>query len=110
MVQVPGVFTSFLEEQRGSGTYYDAGFNYRFGYPSVWAQLTLLGHYLMETFQGKALSSPLGTGIDVSAVFLAKGGVSGWTLAVFNAAMATLGIVGGWLMLRDRTKALSENN
>ncbi|MFQ5927478.1 MAG: hypothetical protein ACE5MH_08605 [Terriglobia bacterium] len=101
-VQTPGVFTSFLEEQVGSGTYYDAEFKYRIAHNPIASQGWLLVGYTGEALRGNALASPLGKGLDLWFLFLRKGGVS-WAAIGALVMLQCLLLVVGLVLLRTHS-------
>ncbi|MGA9642383.1 MAG: hypothetical protein WBQ72_13390 [Terriglobales bacterium] len=82
VVQALSLATSFMEDQAPAGRYYAANWTYRMDY-SLRGPVQLFWKYL-----GNPQPARLGLGWDRWFVFLAKGGVSRATLAVFGAAMA----------------------
>lgn len=81
LVQTLSLATSFMEDQAPRGRYYGANWTYRLDY-SLSGPVHLFWKYLTSD-----QSAGLGLGWDRWFVFLAKGGVSRATLAVFGAAM-----------------------
>jgi hypothetical protein len=82
-VQGISLATSFLEDQAG-GSYYDAQWNYRMDYSPLGSQTKLLWKYLTTS-----QSAPMGLGFDRWFVYLHKGGVSAWLMALIFLAMLT---------------------
>lgn len=70
LIQIPGIATSFLEDQ-ARGRYYDQKFNYRMEYAPLISQTKLFAHYATSS-----VPAPLGLGFDRWFVFLGKAGVS----------------------------------
>jgi len=81
IVQALSLATSFMEDQAPRGRYYTANWTYRLDY-SLSGPIHLFWKYLTSTQPAR-----LGLGWDRWFVFLAKGGVSRATLALFAAAM-----------------------
>ena len=81
LVQTLSLATSFMEDQVPRGHYYGANWTYRLDY-SLSGPVHLFWKYLTSDQDAR-----LGLGWDRWFVFLAKGGVSRATLAVFGAAM-----------------------
>lgn len=81
LVQTLSLATSFMEDQAPRGRYYGANWTYRLDY-SLSGPVHLFWKYLTSDQPAR-----LGLGWDRWFVFLAKGGISRATLAVFGATM-----------------------
>ena len=99
-VQIPGVFTSFLEEQVGSGSYYDAQFHYQMGHNAITGQMSLLLEHGLEALRGNPLSGSMGTGLDLWFLFLRKAGISWKFLTTFLLVPCLLLVAALFLFLR----------
>ncbi|GIW70912.1 MAG: hypothetical protein KatS3mg102_0454 [Planctomycetota bacterium] len=96
LVNLPGLLTSFLEEQRGSGRYYDAALCYRLDYPGALAQARLAVHYLERALAEGPLAAPLGKGLDLGVLHLRRAGASplvGWALVGLAAILWVVGLL-----------------
>lgn len=102
VVQIPGVFTSFLEEQVGGGGYYDGEFRYRLAHNPIVGQARLLLDYSRQALGGDALASPLGKGLDLWFLFLSKGGVSAAAIGALVTLQFFLLMVGLGLLKRKK--------
>jgi len=98
-VQALSLATSFMEDQVPRGRYYDAHWNYRLDY-SLAGPIHLLWKYSTST-----QPAPLGLGWDRWFVFLAKGGISRATFAMWAAAM----LAGLAISLIGLAKTLAES-
>ncbi|MEE8142924.1 MAG: hypothetical protein V3T77_07480 [Planctomycetota bacterium] len=99
LVQVPGVFTSFLEEQVGGARYYDAAHNYQLLHQPWLGQMQLFIQYTLEALHGDALAAPLGKGLDLWWIYLAKGGVPwSWILTWLGIPVILLVAGAVWLI------------
>ncbi len=83
-VQAIGVSTSFLEDQAGTGRYYDARFDYRSDY-TLASQARLFGRYASTLPTAGAFQERLGWGFDFWWVFLRKAGLSSGALMAWAA-------------------------
>jgi hypothetical protein len=92
---LPAVATSFLEEQRGGGDYYDQRFDYRLDHGGALAQGGLALRYIEEALRDGPLATPTGTGLDLGPLHLRKAGASPravWLLVIGAGALALAGL------------------
>jgi len=97
LMQVPGVATSFAEDQMAGGRYYDAAYRYDLDYTPL-GQWALALRYAPGLANGSAWSEPLGLGLDFWFVFLVRAGFSRALMAVWFLCVAALLAMGVWLL------------
>lgn len=98
VMQIPGIATSFTEDQMAGGRYYDAGYRYRLDYTPA-GQWALTARYAPGLVTGEAWDQPLGLGLDFWFVFLVRAGFSRAFIGVWF-LVGTTCLVAGSLLLR----------